>query len=465
MSRDHEMESRYIGLFTILDEQIEGEIICNRESGVILLILTKPLGDSSVFGKSYPSIPVIIGQINNGAKVTLFHNKRVKNHVRLGQAQNIVFITDYLIWSRKEQKGTQYNELVCILKNALAWSCLTAYEQNHGGIKLKDEPETRVFTWFGAKISFSVFSNESFWIPFDSEERMIEQRVELSIASVEKKTAEELISIRDKIIAMISFAISNNVNVKEEYLVNYDDSYTVTDKHLEYHKHHLLCAKKELVISNTNVWDYNFTLDQLPGDRDINDELEKLQPVFNLYVSLFKYRDMPVEMVFLNIVQALETFHTRFYGNNKRKYIESVNARFPDNSDFAAIRKKLLPEEKNYNSELGPKNTKGRIHLTSRINDLLIGKGDSLFMEYWKGEEDYAHTIAITRNYYTHYDINKYERALKGDALKESIFVLSKLLEYHICAVLGINIQDKIRQEIHVQHTTNQLDNNHPGRR
>lgn len=86
-------------------------------------------------------------------------------------------------------------------------------------------------------------------------------------------------------------------------------------------------------------------------------------------------------------------------------------------------------------------------------------------MEYWKGEEDYAHTIAITRNYYTHYDINKYERALKGDALKESIFVLSKLLEYHICAVLGINIQDKIRQEIHVQHTTNQLDNNHPGRR
>ena len=113
----------------------------------------------------------------------------------------------------------------------------------------------------------------------------IEQRVELSIASVEKKTAEELISIRDKIIAMISFAISNNVNVKEEYLVNYDDSYTVTDKHLEYHKHHLLCAKKELVISNTNVWDYNFTLDQLPGDRDINDELEKLQPVFNLYVS------------------------------------------------------------------------------------------------------------------------------------------------------------------------------------
>lgn len=51
MSRDHEMESRYIGLFTILDEQIEGEIICNRESGVILLILTKPLGDSSVFGK------------------------------------------------------------------------------------------------------------------------------------------------------------------------------------------------------------------------------------------------------------------------------------------------------------------------------------------------------------------------------------------------------------------------------
>ena len=65
--------------------------------------------------------------------------------------------------------------------------------------------------------NFSVFSNETFWVPFDSEEKTIVQRVKLTIASEKKRTIDELISIREKVLAMISFAIKNNINVEEEY--------------------------------------------------------------------------------------------------------------------------------------------------------------------------------------------------------------------------------------------------------
>ena len=144
---------------------------------------------------------------------------------------------------------------------------------------------------------------------------------------------------------MISFAVKNNINVEGEYFLDYDDSYLIAEKIKQYHKHHLLSSKRELEIYDSKVWDYNFTLNQIPSDKDINKELEKLVPIFNLYLSLFKYRDMPLEMVFLNIVQALETFHSRFFYQDKKKnYVESVMERFSGSVNFDQLKKKLLSD-------------------------------------------------------------------------------------------------------------------------
>ena len=292
------------------------------------------------------------------------------------------------------------------------------------------------------KVTFSVFSNENFWIPFDNEEKTIIQRVRVSIASEKKKTTEEFLLVRDRLLALISFAIKNNVNIDEEYLLDYEDSYYIVEDIKDYHKHYLISSHRELNIYDSNVWDYNFTLEQLSSDRDINDELEKLVPVFNLYLSLFKYRDMPIEMIFLNIVQALETFHSRFfYDNKKKKYIESVMNRFSQSVCLEKFKNKLLSDtqmDENCNY----------IILTSRLNDLLIGNYNTIFFEYWGGEEDYAQLIADTRHYYTHYGSAKEKKALKGDELKDAIFVLSRLLEYHVCLVLGIDIGKTVRQLI-----------------
>lgn len=452
MSKDNNNENRYIGTFTVLNEEIDGEIIHNKKTGVLLLNLAKQLDEKTFMGKSYANFPVISGRINTGAIVTLFNNKCIDNQTQAWQAQRICFISDYLVWSRKSQKDARYNELVCSLKNAFAWSQLSVFETNENGIKLREKLDEREFNWFGVKVNFSVFSNETFWAPFDSEEKTIVQRVRLSIASEEKKTIDEFISIRNKIIAMISFAIKNNINVDEEYLLDYEDSYLIGEKIKEFHKHYLISAQRELEIYDSKIWDYNFTLNQLPSDRDINKELEKLIPIFNLYLSLFKYRDMPIEMVFLNIVQALETFHSRFfYENKKKKYVESVMERFSDSPSFEIIKKKLLSDtqmDENCNY----------IILVSRLNDLLIGDYNTLFYEYWGEEDDYAQIIADTRHYYTHYGSTKEKKALKGDSLRDAIFVLSRLLEYHICLVLGIDIEERVHQNLDSHNSWKQLE-------
>lgn len=445
-------ERHYIGQFNILNEQIDGEIVYDIETGNIFLSLARELGEKELMGKGYAKIAVISGRTNTGAAVTLYNNRCINNHTQLGQTQSICFISDYFIMSNLPAKNNLYNEMVCTLKNAFMWSQLSIFETSSSGIKVKEKMDELRYSWFDSEIKFSVFTNETFSLPLDDEEKTIVQRVQLSIVSQEKKSIEDMMSIRDKVVAMISFAIKDNINVIEEYLLDYDDSYCIVDTLKDYRKYYLFTGKRQLEIFGQRLWDYNFTLNELPTDKDINDTLEKLVPIFNLYLSLFKYRDMPKEMVFLNIVQALETFHSRFFYNDKKeKYVKSVMDRFSKSVIFDNLKKKLLSDTQM------DENCK-YIILVSRLNDLLIGHYNTLFVDYWRREDDYGQIIADTRHYYTHYGKSKEKKALKGDSLDDAIYILRNLLEYHICRVLGIDIEEKIRHNLNSFNASKQLE-------
>ena len=125
--------------------------------------------------------------------------------------------------------------------------------------------------------------------------------------------------------------------------------------------------------------------------------------------------------------------------------------RFSDSIIFDELKGKLLSDtqmDENCNY----------IILVSRLNDLLIGNYNTLFIDYWRGEDDYAQKIADTRHYYTHYGKSKEKKALKGDELRDAIFVLSRLLEYHICLILGVNIEGKVRESLSSHHSWKQLE-------
>lgn len=151
---------------------------------------------------------------------------------------------------------------------------------------------------------------------------------------------------------------------------------------------------------------------------------------------------MPPEMVFLNVVQALETFHARFfYDDSKDKYVASVIDRFGSRQNYSDIEKLLLCDtQKDENCKY--------IILVSRLNDLLIGKYDGLFSEYYAVDSGFAQTVADTRHYYTHYGKAKEKKALKGDKLIDAIGILALLLEYNVCLQLGIDNQEKVREHL-----------------
>ena len=59
------MDRHFAGTSNIGREEITGELICNKESGVTLLNLVKQLDDASAIGKSYGNLDIIAGVLNS----------------------------------------------------------------------------------------------------------------------------------------------------------------------------------------------------------------------------------------------------------------------------------------------------------------------------------------------------------------------------------------------------------------
>lgn len=436
MQKFMDEDQHFLGLFQLEDSVFHGEIIYNKENGQILLSIQYPTKE--FIERPQGTIPQITGQLNTGQAITLYHNVCIHNNTRLFQNQHFVFCSKYFILGEHQET---YNRLTCVLENGLNWSGLSALDlSDYSSVKVKsfDPPE---YHWFDANIRFyTKWKNELFAFPRREECRVAEHLV-LEIDSEEKQAVPYFMQVRDKVMALISFAIKDNINIKEQFLTDFDD-YDEYGKGKHYNRRSFISSEPYSYPVNTPIHNYNFTRTQLSNDEEIQEALTKLEPIFNLYQSLFKYPGMPVEMVFLNIVQALETYHSRFfYNDKKKKYVECVNKRFGASPHFEHLKKLLLND-----TQMDP--NCNYIILVSRLNDLLIGQFNGLFSEFYMKDDTYAQRIADTRHYYTHYSKSKEGIAFRGNDLYDAIYILRLLLEYYICFSLKINIEKKIREEL-----------------
>ena len=443
-------DQHYVGEFQLDGENLPGEILYNRERGVIWLSINRTVQGP---GKSFRKLGRITGKLSSGSYVTLFQNYCIKNQTQNFHVQHLLFQSNYVIWSKNNNAAQAFNKMVCVVENGLEWGGMTQIDDDgFEGIKYKSLDTNKEYNWYGAKIKFSTHLENGLWHNPREEICKIVEHLQISIESEEKQAVDFFLQVRNKVMALISFAIKDNLNVVNQYLIDTDDYYILAKDIKQPYHHHITTNEPYHYLRNTPRFRYNFALKQLPTERDISDDLEKLEPVFNLYLSLFKYPDMPTEMVFLNIVQAVETFHSRFfYKNKKSAYIKSVTDRFGSYSNFDQIKKLLLCDTQ-------MDENCGYIILLSRLNDLLIGKYDGLFCEFYLEDPKYAQRIADTRHYYTHYGKSKEEKAFKGDQLNEAITIMALLLEYNICLKLDIDIRNRIASELRSNFDYKRLD-------
>ena len=149
--REHtDMDRHILGEFQIGEESLLGEIIYNHESGIIWLKLEQEVPKG--IGKSYGSIPLIVGKLLTGTFISLYQNKCIKNHTQQFSYQTVIFQSRYMILGPTQGK---YNRLTCELENGLQWSGLSQVDMSEfPTVKFKGLGE-HIYHWFNAKIKFS----------------------------------------------------------------------------------------------------------------------------------------------------------------------------------------------------------------------------------------------------------------------------------------------------------------------
>lgn len=441
---------RYRGVFYLDGVSMSGEIDYNQKSGTIFLNVS---GNTQGRGKPYGRLSQIRGQLDTGHPITLCNCICLHNDISGHSFQRLCFQAGLILFSDVDMSQNRYRKYTCEIENGLLWSGLSLIDSNDfENIRIKTKAEKRSFRWFGTQITFATALRTNIWDGPRSESCHVTERLEICIEADKDENIAFFLDVRNKVLALISFAIKDNTNVIRQFLYDYNKMVTTPIGAQEPDECELITNDPYCYLYGTPRHKYNFFLAQLPENVDLSKTLDKLVPVLNLYLSLFKYRDMPVEMVFLNVIQAVETFHARFYyGDQKSKYVQSVYDRFSNHFNFEYLKSLLLSDTQM------DKNRK-YIILVSRINDLLIGKYDGLFFDYYSKSGDFAQTIVDTRHYYTHYGESKEKKALKGNDLEEAVYILRLLLEYYVCSVLGIDINKKIRRELANHRTYKEID-------
>lgn len=164
------------------------------------------------------------------------------------------------------------------------------------------------------------------------------------------------------------------------------------------------------------------------------EKFEKLAPIVELLLELLSGKEMSEVRAFLNVVQALETYHSRFIVNDLKEYkkrVEYLVSNEPDQNQ-ETIRAFLMSTSKHH------------ICLESRLADLLLANNQVWFDTGDINLFDFPSAIAHTRHYFIHYDenIRRKNRVLSKEELSFYNRALLHILEFYILFELGFDIND-----------------------
>ena len=217
------------------------------------------------------------------------------------------------------------------------------------------------------------------------------------------------------------------------------------------YKETILPIRDKETQSTVYSFRYLFTLDELQEVGGLGTWLKhypKLKPIMDLYLLHHSGKASTAEGYFLNLVQALESFHRRFVANSVQEYRKSIE-------DLLA---NIVPQSDRdyyYNLFLGNLSEKANdVPLRKRLIDLLYAEGQRPFILNMGQCEAFVDKVKDTRHYYTHYNPKKEQKRFRDEYYPGINTMLMIILEYHIMLLLGFDT------EIAAERTVGELNPN-----
>ncbi|AKG05349.1 hypothetical protein AAV35_011545 [Salimicrobium jeotgali] len=446
-----------------IGEKYTGDLYLNKEEGGILLYIRIPNNGPIMSYLELPlEIPFITGTTINGAEITLVNCSRISTNSRVGSEEVFGYNAQFMFngVSFNKEEDIKFSKMTICIPGIIEWGDVSNYispdlDKEGSLIDLKIVEPVRIYSNENYSISYYLtFSN-----PFHlmKEEITLKQTPHLIIETQPIQTIEWFIKTANQMKRLIEIAVGVPLNYGSMIVENPEVYYEFDDDEKRIRPLEVFHAYKHALSTKNSTkkiikHDYLFSLSEL---RQANfsqwQEIAAImEPIIELYIDSLYNHNLSISRHFLNMVQALETYHSRRIAYSLHDYKKRVE-------ELVQLRPTPLRKQ---DREFLLDGSKGFVILRSRLADLLLADYRFVFHTGDFKLVEFPQLIATTRNYYTHYNEKLEDKILKGEDLIIAFHILRNILEFYLLKELGFEedfIHERTRERIKPIITSNDL--------
>ncbi|MCL1472777.1 hypothetical protein LAY57_19110 [Argonema antarcticum A004/B2] len=426
-----------------------------------------------------PKETIILGLLDNNEEISLFRcSGRIKNFEFVKGRPTLSFNAEY-IFRKIHFENEQDIKLKSIyvqyshLKEWIGKSGIQAFVvRDENKLWISYQPPTNIHLTRIGELDLDITFSKIYVNPFDFYfgaiyyKANVEQKTYLTIQNTSNQPLDECIDLLINFRDLLSFAMTKatsviEVNANTDVIhikpVQQPNGDITLEEELQEAQVTILfglwnSAKTSEIKISTHEMLFLFS--------DVEDNLGQVfeawidkrkvyEPVFDLLMSTIYTSNLYLHYGFLNIVQALEAYHTnkyegiyqdrKVYEKGLYKKFEEVLNNFPSESED---QESGISDEFR-NALKGKLKAQTRFTLETRLKELLGEISPFLPNDFIGSDSDkaeFARRSADTRNALTHHDKEKRKQAAKGQELLQLFYTLTVILR--ICLVIELNLKN-----------------------
>lgn len=445
------------------DETIAGTLHINKVQKKILLQLTKVATEDDFIGeiKVHGRTDIIKGTIDTGGKILLYDCIVGGQNNCLGQRTTVSISAKVAFWNLDIEGKEEliFPKVIIDFGEIIDWTELCSFNW-----EFKDDYRDEKLEWnYDSDIEFEVNSNIRLRIVphlgsksignITTKKVTIEQAVYMQLEYQKAVCWDDIVRDIQILSQLLTLGMNKAIYIEEIWYLhksNIDERGCIS-------KRDVFLGDAKAGMHQAGGWMYYlFALSDLTGNdylclKNWYSKYDLLGSIVELYETAYNYPGISSEMLFLNLTQALETYHARFVSNNLEKYIKLVDNFLRESyklTDDVEFDEHILSYRRVFIAQDEKKSRS--ITLKSRLGYLFLARFEIIFEYLDYKMKEFIQKVVDTRNYYTHYSIDKKEKIFPNHQLPYVNGILLGILQYYILREIGIE-DGHIKKVVHRQ--------------
>lgn len=423
-------------------EMLGGTLEIDNARGVFLLTYSYYSSETrevTLFPDTTKKMPIIWGNASNGAKITLQNCKVIGGSSKDFEVQTHKVSVEFVyIGAHLPAQSLSFQCYRFTFSNIIEFCNLCHFEDVSNSkttIAWDSKEPVSIFVRDGLNITFASYISPT---PLLSKEPelLLTQNISVRFSYNVPVNPKECLADVRCLLQLIQLGVEGTVVIEESECRSCQICFgSKFNSELK-----LYIAEPKIISVLPNRFDYLFYLDDLVNEDNLISawylKHNNLKLIVDLYSSFYLPYNMPIEMLFLNAVQALESYHARFITDKFEIYHERVETYIASDDEYNSKlhRSRLLALRKDGT-------LLDKIRLFDRLSDLFLFEFEEEFFTIDRKAHpyDFIQLIVDTRHYFTHHNPAKSNKILHGYDLHSATQILRVVIECYFLKEIGFN--------------------------